>query len=147
MWRRHLPPLHPAHHRGLSLPCHTFLPSVFLPFLKQLRHQYLKVLAAEAISCFCVLHVRGVVAQEESKINYHQCSSDTLDATSATRMPGEVNLSPSASKDRSLNHTRKGPRQVQLQNKPPTRRICFLWANRWIRWCECHARVSRFCVG
>ena len=40
-----------------------------------------------------VLDVEGVVAQEESKTDRHQCWSDTLDATSAARMSGEVNLS------------------------------------------------------
>ena len=33
------------------------------------------------------------MAQEESKINCHECKSDTPNATSAARISGEVNLS------------------------------------------------------
>ena len=40
------------------------------------------------------------MAQNESKTNGHLCESDTLDATSAARMPGEVKTSPSAREDR-----------------------------------------------
>ena len=44
--------------------------------------------------CFFVcLNVGGVVAREESMTDCHQCQSDTLDATPAARMSGEVNLS------------------------------------------------------
>ena len=42
---------------------------------------------------FSVLNVGGVLAQEDSKTNCHQCNSGTLDAAPAARMSGEANHS------------------------------------------------------
>ena len=51
---------------------------VVLPFHKQVK-------AGHQVLFFCVFYVGGVAAQEETKINRHQCWSDKLDRSGVWR--------------------------------------------------------------
>ena len=53
------------------------------------------------------------MAQEETKMNCHQCQSDRLDATSAARIPGEVNHS--LCKQRQIPHSIKQGKRALLK--------------------------------